>query len=105
MTEAAGSGSVAGSGSAVRRRVVIEGRVQGVGYRYTCARRADEAGLSGWVRNLADGSVEAVFEGHPAAVDAVIGWCRRGPRGAHVGRVTVSDWAPSGAGGGFEIRD
>lgn len=87
----------------MRQRVVIEGRVQGVGYRITCARRADDAGLSGWVRNRDDGGVEAVFEGPPAAVDAVIGWCRHGPRGAQVRRVTVSDEAPTGAAGGFRI--
>jgi acylphosphatase len=89
----------------IRRRVVIEGRVQGVGYRFTCARRAEEAGLSGSVRNLADGRVEAVFEGPPDAVDAVIGWCRHGPRGAHVHRVTVTDEAPAGDAAGFRISD
>ncbi len=87
----------------VRRRVVVEGQVQGVGYRYTCARRAEEAGLCGWVRNLADGGVEAAFEGPPDAVDAVVDWCRRGPRGAQVERVTVNDEAPTGSGGGFRI--
>ncbi len=87
----------------VRRRVVIEGRVQGVGYRFMCARRADEAGLSGWVRNLDDGRVEAVFEGPPTAVDAVIGWCRTGPGGAQVRHITVSDEAPTDAAGGFRV--
>ncbi|MDQ2728571.1 MAG: acylphosphatase [Actinomycetota bacterium] len=98
------SDSTPSASSTVRRRVVIEGRVQGVGYRCTCARRADEAGLSGRVRNLADGRVEAVFEGPAAAVDAVIDWCHRGPRGARVERVAVTDEAPTGTSSGFDIR-
>jgi acylphosphatase len=89
----------------VRRRVVIDGEVQGVGYRYTCARRAGNAGLEGWVRNRDDGRVEAVFEGPPAAVDDVIDWCRGGPRGAEVNHVTVDEEEPTGAAGGFRIID
>ncbi|MDQ6840367.1 MAG: acylphosphatase [Actinomycetota bacterium] len=89
----------------VRRRAVIEGRVQGVGYRMTCARQADQAGLAGSVRNRADGAVVAVFEGPEAAVDAIIDWCRRGPQGAEVRHVTVSDEAPTGAGGPFRVSD
>jgi acylphosphatase len=75
----------------VRRRVVVEGRVQGVGYRMSCARRAQAAGVSGTVRNLPDGRVEAVFEGPPDSVDALVAWCERGPSSARVRHVQVYD--------------
>jgi len=81
----------------VRRRVVIEGRVQGVGFRVSCARQAAAAGLTGGVRNLPDGRVEATFEGPSRSVDALIAWCRRGPTSARVRRVAVSDEAVRGA--------
>ena len=75
----------------VRRRVVVHGRVHGVGFRVGCARRANDAGLAGWVRNRLDGTVEAVFEGSPHAVDAMVAWCRRGPTMARVTDVEVFD--------------
>lgn len=75
----------------MRRRVIATGHVQAVGYRYSCLHRAVEAGLAGWVRNLADGRVEAVFEGPTASVDALVTWCRRGPPLARVTAVTVTD--------------
>ncbi|MCE1235811.1 MAG: acylphosphatase [Hyphomicrobiales bacterium] len=65
-------------------RIVITGRVQGVGFRAWMERRARELGLSGWVRNLRDGAVEAVFHGPAAAVQEMIGHCRRGPSRASV---------------------
>ena len=65
-------------------RVVVTGRVQGVGFRYSAIERARSLGLGGWVRNRSDGSVEAVFEGPPERVRSMVDWCRRGPRGAHV---------------------
>jgi len=68
----------------VRRRVVVHGRVQGVGFRASCARRAADARLGGWVRNTAHGDVEAVFEGPAASVQAMVAWCRQGPPMAHV---------------------
>lgn len=83
----------------VRRRVVVTGRVQGVGYRESCRRQAQRAGVSGWVRNCADGTVEAVFEGAADAVDAVVEWCRAGPRWASVRSVTVSEQDPEGLAG------
>jgi acylphosphatase len=83
----------------IRRRVVVEGRVQGVGFRVTCARRAASAGLAGSVRNLADGRVEAIFEGPEASVDDLIAWCRRGPSAARVRTVRVSELPPTGAAG------
>jgi acylphosphatase len=70
-------------------RVRISGRVQGVFFRASCARRADELGLSGWVRNMPDGHLEAVFEGPEPAVEDILAWCREGPPHARVDRVDV----------------
>ena len=84
----------------IRRRVVISGRVQGVGYRAACAKVARGLGLSGSVRNLDDGNVEAVAVGPPSVVGQFTAWCRQGPRLAQVDRVTVTDEpaaAPEGA--------
>jgi acylphosphatase len=80
----------------MRKRVVVEGRVQGVGFRMSCARRAQEAGVGGMVRNLPDGRVEAVFEGDDAAVDALVSWCGHGPTAAVVRRVHVVAELPLG---------
>ena len=66
------------------RRIVIEGRVQGVFYRASAARRAKELGLNGWVRNLADGRVEAHAEGARASLLEFVEWCRKGPPAARV---------------------
>ena len=76
--------------------MTISGRVQGVGFRYATASRARSRGLAGWVRNNADGTVEAAFEGAPEAVDALVAWCRRGPSGARVDDVRVEREAPNG---------
>ena len=65
-------------------RVVMAGRVQGVGFRAWAERQARALGLSGWVRNLADGTVEAVFHGPADKVDDMISRCRRGPERARV---------------------
>lgn len=73
----------------VRRRLVVRGVVQGVGYRWTAAGEAGRLGVAGWVRNRSDGTVEAVVEGDPEAVDAFVAWARRGPRGAAVTSVDV----------------
>ncbi|MEV1050728.1 acylphosphatase [Streptomyces sp. NPDC049887] len=87
----------------VRKRVVVSGVVQGVFYRDTCRRVAEEHGVSGWVRNLADGRVEAVFEGGPDAVETLVRWARSGPPSADVHSVEVSDEEPEGL-AGFEVR-
>jgi acylphosphatase len=75
----------------IRRRVVVRGRVQGVGFRAATRTQAEARGVAGWVRNLADGSVEAAFEGDPTAVEALVGFCRQGPRLARVERLEISE--------------
>ncbi|HXQ62729.1 MAG TPA: acylphosphatase [Acidimicrobiales bacterium] len=80
----------------VRRRVLIAGRVQAVGYRASCAHRAAEAGLGGWVRNLPDGRVEAVFEGPVPSVDMLVAWCGVGPPLARVTGVSVTEEPATG---------
>ncbi len=72
--------------------VWIQGRVQGVWYRGWTVHEARSRGLSGWVRNCSDGRVEAVFSGPPAAVDAMVAACHRGPPAAHVTHVTTEPW-------------
>lgn len=86
-----------------RVHVVVRGIVQGVGYRYTLRMIAEESGVTGWVRNLRDGAVEAELEGTAAQVDEVLAWMAEGPPGARVDSATVADAAPSGA-RGFEVR-
>ena len=71
----------------IRRRVVVHGRVQGVFFRDTTRRMAISRGVAGWVRNRADGAVEAVFEGDEDAVGSMLRFCRQGPPGAYVERV------------------
>ncbi len=70
--------------------------MQGVGYRMSCARQAQAAGVGGMVRNLPDGRVEAVFEGSPEAVAALVAWCEHGPSYADVHHVRVHDEQPIG---------
>jgi acylphosphatase len=86
----------------IRRHVWIDGRVQGVWFRQTCRRLATGIGVTGWVRNRADGRVEAVFEGTPAAVNQMVAWCRSGPPLAMVVDVQVLEEAPAGE-SGFSI--
>lgn len=73
----------------VRSTVIVHGAVQGVAFRHYTSRRAQELGVTGWVRNLPDGSVEGVFEGSEAAVNALVEWCRSGPSAARVERLDV----------------
>jgi acylphosphatase len=82
---------------------VVSGRVQGVFFRDTMRRRAESAGLAGWVRNTPDGTVEAVFEGEPEAVDDLVEFSRRGPSRAEVAAVEVIDEEADGL-SGFEVR-
>jgi acylphosphatase len=82
--------------------LAIRGRVQGVGFRYAMVREAEARGVSGWVRNRRDGSVEAVVQGASAAVEAMRRWAEHGPEGACVSSVDVTP--ASGAFSGFELR-
>jgi acylphosphatase len=88
----------------VARRYVIAGRVQGVGFRYFTEAAAAREGVDGWVRNLANGSVEVVIEGDIESVDRVEAAVRRGPSSARVEQFDVEDRAPTGRATGFSIR-
>ncbi len=73
------------------KHLKISGRVQGVGFRYSMSEEAERLGVTGWVRNRRDGTVEAVVDGAKDAVDAILDWARRGPRGASVTGVEVEE--------------
>jgi len=88
----------------VKAHVYISGRVQGVFFRYETKRMALRRGVSGWVRNLPDGRVEAVFEGEKSDVEEMIRFCHRGPPGAIVRDVEVIWEQPTGDLKGFQIR-
>ncbi|TMM01400.1 MAG: acylphosphatase [Actinobacteria bacterium] len=88
---------------AVRRRIVVRGRVQGVFFRDTTRRRAESLGVAGWATNRADGTVEVVAEGEPDAVERLVDFLREGPRRADVDDVDVSEEQPEGL-SGFDIR-
>jgi acylphosphatase len=83
----------------VRRRVIVRGRVQGVFFRDTVRRQAEARSVAGWAANRDDGAVEAVFEGEPDAVEALVDLCRRGPSRARVEDVEVLEEAPEGLSG------
>ena len=83
--------------------MLISGQVQGVNFRAACQRMAWQRGVTGWVRNLGDGRVEAVFEGPAEDVQHLLDWARRGPRLAVVANVTVQAEQPDGL-GTFQIR-
>jgi acylphosphatase len=86
-----------------RSRVVVRGHVQGVFFRDSCRRKADARGVAGWIANRPDGAVEAVFEGDPDGVAALVEFCRRGPRGADVDSVEETSEPPEGL-TGFRVR-
>ncbi|MFL5892999.1 MAG: acylphosphatase [Solirubrobacterales bacterium] len=80
----------------MRKRVIVHGRVQGVFFRDTTRRMAGSRGVSGWVRNNPDGSVEAAFEGEADAVEEMVRFAHEGPRGAAVEHVDVLEEDPEG---------
>ena len=86
-----------------RRNVVARGRVQGVFFRDSVRREAERRGVAGWAANRSDGAVEAVFEGDPAAVEAMVDFVRRGPGHAEVSDVEVREEEPEGL-QGFSVR-
>ena len=88
----------------VARRYLISGRVHGVGFRYFVEARASAEGVHGWVKNLADGRVEALLEGDATSVDRVEAALWRGPSGASVDDITSEPAVPSGRATGFAIR-
>jgi acylphosphatase len=90
--------------SDVARRLVVRGRVQGVGYRHAAVQAAAEAGVTGWIRNRSDGTVEAFVQGSPVAVEAFAAWCRRGPPLARVTDVESEAAQPDSALDRFEWR-
>lgn len=85
------------------RRLQITGRVQGVGFRYAMQHEAMRLGLTGWVRNRRDGSVEALAQGTAESVDALIAWARHGPPGARVADLQIAPGAPEAL-AEFELR-
>ena len=87
-----------------RAHVIISGRVQGVSFRYYTMHEAQARGIVGWVRNLWDGRVEAVFEGERAAVDEMLAWTQHGPATAQVDDVQITPGEPTGEFESFRIR-
>jgi acylphosphatase len=87
----------------IRKRVLVSGAVQGVFFRDTCRRVAGQQGVAGWVRNLPDGRVEAVFEGDADGVERLVSWARHGPSRATVTAVDIRDEPVEGL-ARFEIR-
>ena len=86
----------------IRAHVIVSGTVQGVGFRFSTLDEAIQLGVSGWVRNLPDGRVEAVFEGSKTDVEEIIQWCHKGPPAAVVKEVAVEYETPEGL-HGFEM--
>ena len=88
----------------VRVRAIVEGRVQGVFFRYTTCQQADRLGITGWVMNRRDGNVEIVAEGTKEAVDTLVQWCHHGPSGAQVTSVRITNEPVSGEFASFDTR-
>jgi acylphosphatase len=91
------------SDDTIRRHLIVNGEVQGVFFRDSTREAAENEGVSGWVANRDDGAVEAVLEGSPSAVEAVVEFCRIGPVSADVSSVDVTEEEPEGL-SGFQTR-
>ncbi len=87
-----------------RMHMVVKGIVQGVYYRYNTEKKANEYELTGWVRNVSDGSVEILCEGREENINRLVEWCKVGPRGAHVEKVHTEWGVYTGEFSRFEIR-
>ncbi len=89
----------------IRTCVIVHGCVQGVSFRHYTRRQALNLGVTGWVRNMPDGTVEGLFEGDDSAVQALVEWCRSGPPAAQVGRLDIRQGIYSGGFESFTIAD
>jgi acylphosphatase len=92
------------NGAMIRRNVIVEGNVQGVGFRWSARQTAHTIGVAGFARNSADGTVEVEIEGEPEKVERMLDWLRTGPPGADVSGVTVTDREPLGE-DAFRVRE
>jgi len=88
----------------VRVRIIVSGRVQGVGYRNNVFKQAKKIGVNGWVRNLGDGRVEAVFEGEKQEVERIINWAKKGPLFANISDFKIEWQEPKGEFNNFEVK-
>jgi len=88
----------------IRRRALVAGMVQGVAFRYYARSAARQIGVTGWVRNLPDGRVEALIEGEPETVDAMLAWLRKGSPASRVEKVTVHEESATGEFTDFDIQ-
>ena len=98
------SGQDSCNSSTRRVHVFVTGRVQGVFFRAKTKKQALELGLTGWVKNLDDNRVEALFEGRESNIEKMLGWCRKGPGLAHVKRVEIIEEPPADRFENFKIR-
>jgi len=84
--------------------VIVSGRVQGVWFRVNTKQKAEQLGVTGWVKNTHDGRVEAIFEGEESSIKEMIEWCHRGPPQAKIDNVEIDDQMPTNGFDGFSIR-
>ena len=89
----------------IRAHILVEGRVQGVGYRSNTQRMANTLNLKGWVRNLRDGKVEITVEGEEPDIDRLVHWCHRGPTSAYVKNIQIEKTEPTGEFNRFTVKN